>query len=419
MIPAVEVVTSIQGIECHVGTAYFHARHNELSTSFSYAPAYLANSDAFAIDPSLPLCAAQWHTDGLPGCFQDSSPDRWGRMLILKKKRAEAIAAAEAMHTISEVDYLLGVSDATRQGALRFRHSGSSEFESPGTRVPPLRQLPSLMHASRSAETDNAGIEYVKQLLDAGSSSLGGARPKASITDDGKLYIAKFSHRHDEWDVIAWEKTALDIARACGICTPASQLHHIGDESVLLVERFDRADGQLDGTRIPYLSALSLLGAKDGSVNDYADLCEHMNSFVHQPHVCLRELFCRVVFSVLINNTDDHMRNTGFLHSSHGWRIAPIFDVNPNFDADALRATGILGEFGNHAAKALIELSSYCLLPSKEAIATMERVLTTTERSWSTFALMNGCCAAERRLFKTLLATKAQQLRSAISEAKA
>lgn len=213
-----------------VGRARFNMRRGQVSTTFVYDDAYLAWSGAFAIDPTLPLVQSVGYTAGLPGAFADAAPDRWGRRLI---RRGTA-------HSLDEVDYLLGVDDHTREGALRFKEPDAPVFCAEGARVPPTVQLPRLLSACRAVLTEEDAAEEVKCLLEAGSSTLGGARPKATVADGDALYIAKFPAPSDGHSVMAWEKTSLDLARACGLKTPDSRLVCIGEESVLLVRRFDR-----------------------------------------------------------------------------------------------------------------------------------------------------------------------------------
>ena len=247
MVPILEVYDASSSCDRHVGTARFSLRRGAVSTTFEYSTAWLTNTpNSYAIDPSLPLMPGFQHASGIPTAFRDSSPDRWGRTLIERDYRERQHQKGEISHQLDDVDFLLGVFDQTREGSLRFREpDGSFLAESPI--IPPLLQLPQLLHASREVALHEAGHQEVKELLAAGSGSLGGARPKASICADKKLLIAKFSHPGDEWDVMAWEKTMLDLAAQAGIPVPVSQLIRIGNESVLLLERFDRDDSRIDG----------------------------------------------------------------------------------------------------------------------------------------------------------------------------
>jgi len=322
------------------GTLYANVRRGRVSSTFAYASDHLNRPRAYAIDPELPLVSgAQPVSAPLPRAFGDAAPDRWGRRLIARQHAADR-ADGGTPRTLTDIDYLLGVSDVTRQGALRFTTQEGGTFLSPGTTVPKLISLPGLLRAADAVARDSDGaLQAVKQLLDAGTASLGGARPKAAVADDGKLFIAKFPHPQDEWDVMAWEKVCLDLASVAGIMVPGNRLVRIDGRSVLLVERFDRDNDR----RIGYMSAMTLLGANDGESRDYLEIAEAMAEVSARPGADLGELFRRIVLSILVNNTDDHLRNHGFLHRGTGWRLSPVFDVNPNPDLAAARVTTVGG----------------------------------------------------------------------------
>lgn len=331
--------------EVRVGRAFFAVNRRGVATTFRYESAYLAHKRAFPLDPALPLFeGAHAIADGLPYCFTDCAPDRWGRNLIRKRLQAADADAGRTRRDVTEIDYLLGVTDLTRQGALRFTDTDSGTagpFLADDPDVPKLLELPRLLHAAEQVELDADDLSAVKELLDAGTGSLGGARPKASVRDGDRILIAKFASPKDDWDVIAWEKTALDLAESAGLRVPRRRLQRVNGKAVLLLDRFDRAD---DGSRIPYMSAMSLLEARDGESNeyDYVDiaeaLAEHGDVTITED---LRELWRRVAFSVAIHNTDDHLRNHGILRGRAGWRLSPIFDVNPNPDIAKEREIGI------------------------------------------------------------------------------
>ncbi len=419
-----------------VGRARFALRRGQITTSFSYSDAFLASPDAFAIDPHMPITKATHFFAGLPGAFADTAPDRWGRRLIRRGWT----------RTPDEVDYMLGTSDLARQGALRYRVPGETGFRSggqsgsPGGRagaagstgkadstsesIPPLVQLPRLLAACRAVLADSEAHDEVKYLLSVGSSTLGGARPKASVMDEGVLYIAKFPAPSDSHDVMAWEKTAADLASSCGIETPTTRLVHIGDDSVLLLRRFDRdrvgsRDSEDGGTgsacgtrRLPYISAMTLLGSHDGDIRDYVEIAESLSSFVKDPGRDLEQLFRRIAFSIAVNNTDDHLRNHGFLRVGAQWRLSPAFDVNPNPDVDAPRATSILGETGAGQAKALRETAPEFGLSAEQAKSIVSAVLRVMG-SWRLAARRNGCRESEIRMFEPVFAQRSAELRGA------
>lgn len=319
--------------------AYFTTRGGRLlSTVLTYDADYVANPTAFPVSPALPLFTGGQHVDGLPGFLSDCAPDRWGRNLITQRHRAQARAEGRTVSTLTDIDFLVGVSDLTRQGAVRLCTEMDGPYLSTGTDVPALVGLPRLLHAADAVSSDD-DFAAIKVLLDAGSGSLGGARPKASVRDGDRLMIAKFPHQHDDWDVMAWEKLTLELAADAGIRVPATRLTRIDGRGVLLLERFDRRGG----ARVPYVSAMTLLDARDAEAHDYLEVAEAIPEASAATRADLNELWRRIAFSILVNNTDDHLRNHGLLHERGGWRLSPAFDINPNPDTATGRVTSIDG----------------------------------------------------------------------------
>lgn len=321
-----------------VGVASIDRLHGATTTRVTYDDTYLSGP-GWDISPDLPVIHREAVTDGLPGALDDSAPDTWGRNLIRRRLAAEARDAGVVAPEPTEVDYLLGVSDLTRQGALRYTRPGGTEFLGPSTEVPRLVQLSALLDAARRVDADggrDTDDDAVAALLAAGSGSLGGARPKASVVDGDRLLIAKFGQSTDEWDVMRWEAVALDLAEACRIPVPPHALHVVGADPVLLSQRFDRHGA----TRIPFLSARSLVGRDAG---DYLDIVEGIATHGSEVRDDLVDLWRRIAFSIAINNVDDHMRNHAFLRSRGGWRLSPVFDVNPHPDPTMTRATSVSG----------------------------------------------------------------------------
>lgn len=329
----VDVLVQIGDEELLAGRLWSHRRRNAESATFAYDAGYLASPLAYELDPALSLVAGQQQTAtgrAIFGAFSDCAPDRWGRRLI---NRAEEQRVREegagAGRSFGEIDYLLGVRDDLRQGALRFREPASGTYlASEHSGVPHLIALPELLSASERLERDEATAAQLQALL-RGGSSLGGARPKAHVlAPDGRIAIAKFpSVAADEWDVIRWESVALRLARAAGILTSDNALHVIDGKPVLVVDRFDRSGSR----RLGYASAMTMLEATDGGEGSYLDIAAVIEE--HSPHATsdLRELWRRIAFSILIRNTDDHLRNHGFLRASTaGWALSPAFDLNPD-----------------------------------------------------------------------------------------
>lgn len=322
------------------GQADFTRTRNQISTTFLYDPSYLAEG-GMSIDPALPLVSGSQHQVGLIRAFDDSAPDRWGRNLIEKADRIRAREENKVPRRLDDLDFLVGVSDDTRQGALRFRLPGHEEFLGRPSSVPRLISLPELLHASDELASDADPSIAVKQLLDTGTTGLGGARPKASVLlEDGSLAIAKFPHGSDAWDVMAWEATALDLLENAGVRTPQRRLTRVGERSVLILRRFDRTS---TSDRIGYISAMTATSSIDGGHSDYADIAEAIRDLSLSPRKDHQALYDRVIASVALGNTDDHLRNHGFLADRGSWTLSPVFDVNPNPDLWRSRSTSIMG----------------------------------------------------------------------------
>lgn len=315
------------------GRLWARLRGGKESATFQYDQAWLANPFKFALEPALSLGDVAHHTAGgraIFGAIGDSAPDRWGRVLIRRHERLRAKEEERAVRTLGEADFLLGVSDHSRQGALRFSETDEGPFlaQGDGNKVPPLVTLPRLLAAASRFDDDDEDDEDLKLLLAPGS-SLGGARPKASVLDrDGRLSIAKFPHKNDTIKVTAWEAVALSLAAAAGITTTQWRLEAIDKQGVLIVRRFDRDHAH----RVPFLSAMSMLGAGDGDGHEhsYIEIADALRQYGAKPIEDCKELWRRIVFNVLISNTDDHLRNHGFLYEAgRGWRLSPAYDLNP------------------------------------------------------------------------------------------
>jgi serine/threonine-protein kinase HipA len=328
----IEVIVQIEGADVLAGRLWSHRQRGNESATFSYATEFLARSDSYDLDPALPLVAGQQQTAAgrqLFGAFSDCAPDRWGRRLIGRAEQQRTSRERGAARSFGEIDYLLSVRDDLRQGALRFRDSEAGTYLAEETTgVPHLLDLSKLLSAAERLERDEASEAELQTLL-RGGSSLGGARPKAHVLDAaGRIAIAKFpSPAGDEWDVIRWEAVALTLARAAGVTVPRCALHPVDGKSVLIVDRFDRKDH----LRVGYVSAMTMLEAGDGDQGSYLDIAEVIERSSPSAAEDLRQLWRRVAFSILISNTDDHLRNHGFLRTSTaGWSLSPAFDLNPD-----------------------------------------------------------------------------------------
>ncbi|OCW57918.1 type II toxin-antitoxin system HipA family toxin [Hoeflea olei] len=322
----VEVWIDWKGLR-RVGTLHRISGRGRERVSFTYHEGWLTDENAFPLSPDLPLGAGQF----VPGAGQDmlaplgdSAPDTWGRTVMRRYEGRAAEAEGRRPKTLQEADYLLGVNDESRLGALRYKLDEA--FQAPqGVGVPALLSLGDLLQASQRVMR---GEETIKDLslLFAPGSSLGGARPKASILDQhGCLSVAKFPKETDAYSVERWEAVALGLARRAGITVADHTLETAGGRPVFLSRRFDRNE---EG-RIPFLSALAMLNGRDGESYSYLDLADVITSESVTPDKDRRELFRRVAFSILVTNLDDHMRNHGFLRGNGGWSLSPAYDINP------------------------------------------------------------------------------------------
>lgn len=305
--------------------------------SFEYDANWLKNKGmSFDLDPELrSFIGRQFPVGkGIFGMFADASPDRWGRILINKRERILAEKEGRKPRKLHDSDYLLGVYDETRMGGIRFKLEPDGVFLSDDkeTATPPWTSLRTLEEASRRFENDEVGLseKWLNQLIKPGS-SLGGARPKATVVDTkGQLWIAKFPSKNDEGDTGAWEKVVHDLAKMSGLNVPESKLEKFSKiGSTFLVRRFDR-EGK---NRVHFASAMTLLGKKDGeSAADgisYLDIAGFIKAYGANPKSDLLELWKRIVFNMAVTNTDDHLRNHAFILSKQGWVLSPLFDVNP------------------------------------------------------------------------------------------
>lgn len=358
-----------------VGRLRYVSRRHGRSSAFEYADEWLRGTNAFAIDPeNLPLREGAFYTSSdksaLPGAIRDAAPDRWGRQLIRR-----ALGKAGERRTLSEIDYLLGVTDHTRIGALRFRRGGEDSFDHhiASFRVPPLIQLPALINAADAVHTNTETAKDLKLLLNEGS-PLGGARPKSAVEDkDGSLAIAKFPKPDDDRSIPHGEVLAMTLARQAGLTVADVRLLDVVGRPVALVRRFDRVGSR----RIPFLSAMSLLGLNDGDEGTYTDIAETIRMYSNSPTEDLNELWRRVVFNVLIGNLDDHLRNHGFLYDSKGrWRLSPAYDLNPVPLAEKARElTTWISEQGPEADLDLArEAAPFFALKKKQAEAIIDEI---------------------------------------------
>lgn len=326
------------GPPCLVGTL----AHDRGQIRFRYERAWLgdARAFAFALDPDLSLDEAPFFPKpelGNFGVFLDSSPDRWGQTLMKRREALQAKDEKRTARTLYAWDFLLGVQDFTRQGALRFRLAGTEVFMGNEKMAAPpittLRELEVVAYELSSRRVDDLdALRKWLAVLVAPGASLGGARPKANFTEvDGSLWIGKFPARDDDRDVGAWEHVVHALALKAGVHVPVAKVIRLNNEfHTFCVQRFDRANG----ARRFYASAMTMLRKEQSEGTSYLELAQFLRSKGDGANVGsdLEQIFRRVAFNVAVGNRDDHLRNHGFVLGANGWRLAPAFDVNPNID---------------------------------------------------------------------------------------
>jgi serine/threonine-protein kinase HipA len=382
-----------------VGTLHRQPRRSGEAVSFEYHAGWLNDAARFSLEPALTLDRGAFApAAGAPGfgSIGDSAPDTWGRRLMQRAERRRAAREGRPVRTLLETDYLLGVSDVSRLGALRFRRAGEAEFLAPASEgVPGLIELGRLLQITQRILRDEETDEDL-QMIFAPGSSLGGARPKASVRDPmGRLAIAKFPKENDEYSVETWEAVALRLATQAGIRTALHELVRVADQPVLLSRRFDR-DGP---ARIPFVSALSMLGLKDGVRGSYPELVDMLTEHGAQAQVDAHELYRRMTFNVLISNVDDHLRNHGFSWlGSRGWTLSPVYDLNPT-PSDVrprILTTNINLDEGTCDIGLVQSAAEYFGLSPTSARAIIKQVATVTA-GWREVARAAGAAAAEIR----------------------
>lgn len=380
-----------------LGLLYVDAVRGKEQYSFEYTPEWLkSNSGRCTLDPDLSLYKGrQFPIDkNAFGLFADSSPDRWGRMLMDRRERFLADKENRKPRKLTNSDYLLGVYDDTRMGAIRFKldEAGSFLADDQNEAVPPWTTLRTLEEASRRFENEGSVMDerWLNQLLKPGS-SLGGARPKATVIDpEGNLWIAKFPSRHDEYNIAAWEKVAHDLAELCGLNVPPAKLETFSSlGGTFLVRRFDRERNR----RIHFASAMTMLGRTDGSSAEdgasYLDLVSFLRANGAAPKEDMFELWKRVVFSIAISNTDDHLRNHGFILTGKGWRLSPLYDVNPVPYGDSL-SLNIDENNCDMSMELAIDTAAYFGIAPPQAEATVQRICDLVKDNWERMAEGNG-----------------------------
>jgi serine/threonine-protein kinase HipA len=414
------VTVNLDGVDVEAGILYPHAHRGVESASFRYFDSYLAHGSAYALDPALPLAVGTFHTpQGKPlfNAFSDSAPDRWGRNLITRNERQQARAEGRAQRTLTDIDFLVGVDDELRQGALRLRDDAVGYLADSADGIPQLVSLPALLRAADAVSTRNESPQELRDLLAAGG-SLGGARPKAAAVDgQGRLCIVKFPKKagDDAWDVIGWEKTTLDLAERAGINATNGELVTLDGRHAVILPRFDR----ITGRRIGFISGLTALEASDGEPRSYLELVEWLQVNGSRPEHDAQQLWRRVAFTIAIGNTDDHLRNHGFLHSASpaGWTLSPAFDINPTPDS-GVKTLSTAIDYDNRTADfdVALENADYFRLSLPEARAVLDDVASSLT-GWRRAAEMNNLSASDIDVMSETMEDGLSAVRTAVTPA--
>ncbi len=390
-----------------IGTVLISMRNGRERVAFQYSVPWLDRYGHVFLDPDLrPSLGYLFVPRGkaIFGMLADVAPDRWGRGLILRR----SIGDGTAKRYFSEMDFVLAVDDVTRIGGLRLSRCGERKFLSQEDEaVPPLASLRDLEAASRKYEEKDINPSILR-LLSPGT-SLGGARPKANVRlPDGTLWMAKFPSRHDDVDVGAWEYATNRLAALCGLDVPEAGLLRLSDRgATFMARRFDRTE---NGGRVHFASAMTLLGKMDGTSDEvsYPELADLILTYGAEPEKDIKELFARVAFSIAVSNTDDHLRNHGFLLSaqSGAWRLSPLFDVNPSL-ANRQYLSLALDDGDYEASFETLRRTAplYCI-EEIEAHAIIERISDTVKTHWRRTADEAGLPRSEIKLMEACFSTQ-------------
>lgn len=372
-----------------MGSLYVNVIKGGESYSFEYDKDWLKKTSlSLFLDPELMPYSGRQYPSGknIFGLFADASPDRWGRVLMNKRERILAEKEGRKPSKLYDSDYLLGVYDETRMGGIRFKTDPEGPFcsDDKETAAPPWATLRTLEEASRNFENDGTGLteKWLNQLIKPGS-SLGGARPKATVVDTkDQLWIAKFPSKNDENDTGAWEMATHDLAALCGLNVPEAKLEKFSSlGSTFLIKRFDR----LKSKRVHFASAMTLLGKTDGASaadgSSYLDMAAFIKSNGAQPKKDLIELWKRIVFNMAVSNTDDHLRNHAFILTGKGWILSPLYDVNPVPYGDEL-SLNVDEEDNSISIDLAVQTAVRFGIPKSDAEAWAEDILKIVRENW-------------------------------------
>ena len=376
-----------------VGELIFETDGRRETSMFRYDADWLENPQHFAIAPAMPLSETPFYHSGtresprsaLPGPISDGAPDSWGRGLIRKTLR----------YAPTELDYLLTVDDATRQGALRYLGEDGRPLSQSCPPVPRLNAIEDLRQLAKAAESNPDMPREERERLMGSAGSLGGARPKSNIRDDdGNLSIAKFTSDRDTMPIERAEVATLRLARAAGINAATARLE-LGntDRPVALLKRFDR----MGSGRVSYISGQSFIGAETATSAYYTDFSDALRAHSADPKGQMEELYRRILFTILVSNNDDHLKNHGLLYSGQDlWILSPAFDINPQPQRRRHLETGISEFSGNEASiEAALEAAPFFETGRDAAAAMLSRMVSTIDAQWQTHCREAGMSGKE------------------------
>lgn len=374
--------------------------------SFEYNSDWLKSEQKFLLDPDIQLYGGPQYPNQKEnfGIFLDSMPDTWGRTLM--KRRAAQLAKEnnEKAPTLYDIDFLLGVYDESRMGALRFKTDPNGDFldNNKTASTPPWSSIRELQNAAYIFENDTENEEVNRWLtvLIAPGSSLGGARPKANVLDaDKSVWIAKFPSKTDTIDKAGWEFLAYQLAIKAGIEMAPCRIDRIlGNHHTFFTKRFDRENGE----RIHFASAMTMTGNNEDTIRDnqasYLDIAEFISTHGANIEANLHQLWRRIIFSIAISNTDDHLRNHGFILTKDGWILSPAYDLNPSIDKDDL-ALNIDTNNNELDFELAISVGEYFRLNKQQMETIIQEVLQVTS-NWKTIANEIGIPRGEQELME-------------------
>ena len=376
-----------------IGNLYIDQTKGTEVQSFSFDADWLTGHHQLSLSPDLAMSRGRQYPAGARNTFcflSDAAPDRWGRKLIELEQISLAKEQGRAPRRLSESDYLLGIADEGRSGGLRFMENGRY-LSTHGAPIPPITQIRELEASVKEYEKTRS-VSALRRLLQPGS-SLGGARPKANVVDQyDHMWIAKFPSRNDEFSVGKWESVLHQLAGKCGVNTPSTQMMECGESAgIFLSKRFDRYFKDGENHRLHFASAMTMLNTTDGAhdKNSYLYIADAIESLCADPANYLKELWKRMVFNICVSNTDDHLRNHGFLlKADDAWALSPVYDLNPNPDGVTM-ALNITTDDPTKDVRLALSVADFFRIGEQEAKEICGEMQKTIRDNWALLAKQN------------------------------